>query len=879
MKNTGTQADVLTWLAKRRVTVPDRVVGYMHRPEITAQCVPSDRPLTIVHAPAGFGKTTLVAESCRAEALSGIPTAWLVLDERDDEETLDTYLAFAFREAGLNIGSVLPDAAQVRESDRRISIALRAVEADARPWVLALDEVERVVGKGGLSVLNELFRDDVPNLHIVLTCRQFPDGMDIAWSLFDRAKVITAKELRFSRIEMARFFGGGLSRREVARVARESAGWPIALHVEREKWEQGRTESGGDVGDVAEYRLESRLWYDLARDERELVLDAGILEWMDAELIDEVLEGKDMMARLHSLPGLAGLLQPVRGGAGKVWRLHALVRELCVSWRRTETPARYRSIHRRMARAIARRGDTVAAARYAAEAGDAALLGEIVTEAGGVQLMLRDNSVRLLALDRLIGEETFALFPRLRLVRAVSLAYKGELEEAARQFAAVEPELRPAAANDVQLECDLNLAEAILAHNGSEVVDSPRQRRVFAVSGRLALRPEVDPVVRGDMELGMCYLHNLKGEFEPGLERVRRARRSFGDEAPYLQMVADFQCGQVAMARGRVQEAAAWYRKGATTSREHFLINPRVGALARVLTEELDFERNRVDKLKAIPLARASGDPASAEMAVEMARETRGTDYAVRVAEASRAGARRAALPRLERSLTGLFIATLVTAGRVEEAEAHWREQGLPQSFEGCVDLAGQSWREMEVVSSARLRLCTARGDFEAGRRLVTELLAVTRQRGLRRTEMRALAQALAHEHAAEKPVAALEHLAAFLRLFAKTDYARPIVRERASAVPVLTEYLETGPDLQLEDLAADLLMAARMADSDAIPKLTAREFEVLRRLETLTDRQIAVDLGLTRDGVRYHVRHLFQKLRVRGRKAATERARSVGIL
>ena len=464
-------------------------------------------------------------------------------------------------------------------------------------------------------------------------------------------------------------------------------------------------------------------------------------------------------------------------------------------------------------------------------------------------------------------------------MRIVAEVYRGEVEEGGRQFAEVEPELRAAAANDRQLECDLNLVEAILAHNGSEPVNSPRQRRVFEASARLAREPDVDSVVRGDMELSMCYLHSLKAEFGPALERARRARFSLGDESPYLQMVADFQCGQVAMARGRVEEAAAWYRKGMTASREQFLINPRVGAIAIVLTEELDFERNRVDSLKAIPLARASGDPASAEMAVEIARETRGIDYALKVAEASWDGARRVGRPRLERYLAGLFVASLTVAGRVEEAEAHWREQALPQSFEGCVDLAGQSWREMEVMSGARLRLYTARGDFEAGRRLVADLLDVVGRRGLRRTEMRALAQAMAHEHAAGRPELALGHLAAFLERFAETDYARPMVRERSSAVPVLEQFLDTKPDLHLEDLAADLLMAARTADSDAVPKLSAREFEVLRRLETRTDRQIAVELGLTRDGVRYHVRHLFDKLRVRGRRAATERARSVGIL
>ena len=144
---------------------------------------------------------------------------------------------------------------------------------------------------------------------------------------------------------------------------------------------------------------------------------------------------------------------------------------------------------------------------------------------------------------------------------------------------------------------------------------------------------------------------------------------------------------------------------------------------------------------------------------------------------------------------------------------------------------------------------------------------------------MRALAQAMAQEHAAGEPELATAHLDAFLRLFAKTDYARPMVRERAAAVPVLTRFLETRAGLQHEQLAADLLLAARTAQSDTVPKLTARELDVLRRLETQKDLQIAADLGLTRDGVRYHVRHLFAKLGVHGRKLAVKRARSLGIV
>ena len=185
----------------------------------------------------------------------------------------------------------------------------------------------------------------------------------------------------------------------------------------------------------------------------------------------------------------------------------------------------------------------------------------------------------------------------------------------------------------------------------------------------------------------------------------------------------------------------------------------------------------------------------------------------------------------------------------------------------------------MDVLSCARLRLCTARGEFEAGRRLAGDPLAAVRQRGLRRTQMRALAQAMAHEHAAGEPDLAAEHLATFLRLFAETDYARPMVRERASAVPVLTRFLDADAASPRAKRAAVLLVAARAGEADTVPALTSRELEVLRQLETRTDWQIAAALGVTLAGVRYQVQRLFAKLGVCGRQFAVERARSLGIL
>ena len=411
----------------------------------------------------------------------------------------------------------------------------------------------------------------------------------------------------------------------------------------------------------------------------------------------------------------------------------------------------------------------------------------------------------------------------------------------------------------LQWDCDLTLAQGLLAQNGCELMCSPRFPRMVAELARVADQPEVDPLARGAMEYGLCAVHNQKAEFDPALQRAQRARRWIGKASSYLDMALDFQYGQIAMARGRVREAVAWYRKGTKAARERLLLDSRLGVLGEVLTRELDLERNRIRNEGETLLPRALWQPstqfashaAAADMAAELAREARGVDYALEVLDELWAVARRTGLPQVERYLAGLRVAVLAVAGRLDDAEAYWRDHALPQSFHRCVDLADQSWREMEVFSCARLRLCTARGEFETGRRLASDLLAVVTQRGLRRTQMRALAQAMAHEHTAGEPDLAAEHLATFLLLFADTDYARPMVRERASAVPVLTRFLAADAASPLADRAEALLAAARVGAADTVPALTGREREVIRRLETQTDRQIAAALGMTRAGVR----------------------------
>ena len=222
---------------------------------------------------------------------------------------------------------------------------------------------------------------------------------------------------------------------------------------------------------------------------------------------------------------------------------------------------------------------------------------------------------------------------------------------------------------------------------------------------------------------------------------------------------------------------------------------------------------------------------------------------------------------------------SLADTGRVEEAQQVWAVGGLPETDAGCVDLAGQSWREAESLSAARLRLLTAQGEFDAGRRLGRNMLRVANDCGLKRTAMRMRVLCLKLEHLAGDHAAAVEHLIAFLEMFAETDYVRAMVREAEVAQAVLEEFLKTHPGSPHGNVAKTLLAVVSAKPAPAVPRLSEREMQVLRRLETERDDDIAAQLGISRYGIRYHVGNIFRKLDVRTRREAVRCARTLGIL
>ena len=883
----------LDWLLRRKVTVPGPAPGYMDRPSLVERAMPTGNRVTAIVAPGGFGKTTLLAECCRRLVESGTVTAWLSIDADDGADVLDAYLAFALRHAGLDVAAEDPGPGHGEHS--RMGRLLRVIEARDEPFVLALDEVQRLSDPRSVALVDFLVRRGPPNLHLALACRRLPRGLDVGGAILSgTASALTVEDLRFTASESAEFLGKSLSRRKLAAVRKESAGWPMALRIHRNR---ARADSAPDeraVGDIVGNWVESRLWEGMHGADRELLLDAGLFEWMDEDLLAEVLGERDAMRRIECMDALAGLLLPVRGGARESLRLHPLIREHCARQRIRHASRRYRELQRGIAVALARRGETLPALRHAAESGDTALAGRILEDAGAVRLWVRHGLAAFQGAVGLLDEAVLLSTPRLRLARCVWLLFAGRLAEAREAYRAVaEAEPEPATggggggggAHD-PLWVDERLVQGHLAFYGGESIGSERARALMADFREIAASARTGRAVRGHAEHALCIAHNAMGEFGAAEACAARALARLGG-SPYARMLVGFQLGQAAMARGRVGEAEKRYANALRTARARVVDEPASIAIAGVLRRELMLERYRrapaAEQSAVPPALTGNATPFLAYAAASGAAVGRALckddGSALAVLEELLEYVRGAGLPALARYLSAMRVSLLAGEGLAEEAERSWREAGLPGEAERCLDRKTQTWREMEALSCARLRLSIAQERFEEARAFGEALRESCAAGGLRRTLMRALVLGVVLEERAGEPARQRRRLEEFLSLFAETDYAWSAVCERRVCLPALERFLEDADDSPLHEPARTLLARMHRAGADPELELSGRERQILSRLETRSDREIADELGLTVHGVRYHLRKLFPKLGGGGRKDAVGLAREKGLL
>ncbi|SIN12842.1 LuxR C-terminal-related transcriptional regulator [Micromonospora cremea] len=281
-------------------------------------------PVTLVAAPAGWGKTTLLASWVRLAGgtEAGAGPAWVSVEAGDDGDRLWAYLAAALRAAtGPTDGgpaAPVPDRPPRPDQLELLAAALAALD---RPVLLVLDDLHRVADPAALTGLEFLLRHAEQRLHLVVGARA---GLPLALHRLRLAGELTeigTDELAFTDDEVADLLtahGAPLPAAALHRLRERTGGWPAALRIaalalrgqpDPERWV---AQFGGDQPEIAGY-LQEEVLAAIDPADRDLLRRTALAETVCADLAEALTGRADAGRALADLAGAGGLLHREEG--------------------------------------------------------------------------------------------------------------------------------------------------------------------------------------------------------------------------------------------------------------------------------------------------------------------------------------------------------------------------------------------------------------------------------------------------------------------------------------------------------------------------------------------------------------------------------------
>jgi len=892
---------IASWLLKAKILPPKQLVAMQTRHRLIDQLTAGrTRKLTLLEAPAGFGKTTLLAQ-WRALLLDGqTRVAWLTLDADDTEDRLVSYFAFALQEAGIDMA-----ATRILADDRRgspvgasaLHSVLHAVARDGRDVCLMFDDFERTTDAGALRQLDTLLHYAPDNLHIAVAARSNP-GLPLAHlSLKGLVNHVDAASLRFTQAEVNAYLDGASGPHEASALMERTKGWPVALQIVRAMTVQGLASGeapGGErlpEGLAASYFTE-QLVRGLTPRQLAFLCDISLLDDVNIALADRVRDAADSLQILRELGYLSALIPPLEGTDGLV-RLHPMLREHFTMLAGAD-PARRELIHRRAAQWFAAAQNLSAALRHAVAAGDKMLAGALIVQAGGVTIWIRQGMAEVLAADRLIDEEMIATIPRLGLMRAIVLIKQSRLREARAQYERVAAATGgfnrdPAAGDAAALRREGLFILSMLVIYGCLPLS---ETHLLSLDKGLH-DPAADDVELAHHKTVLCVTYVQTAHFDEAWrygDEVIAHCLAFG--SVFGANFIDYHQGSVAMARGDTQEAVQRYEKGRRTSRRHFPHDIGLRLIGDVLVAELDLERNAIANAKR-QLVRVAERLHDAEAwydiyaaaycaTAEIYLLERGLDETLAFLDLAQTRAEHLRLAKLVPLLDALRVTSLTLTGHTDRALRVAERSAANFSEAGLGNGEGVAWREVEGLAVAWVRLMIDHGRFADAMRTADMALSYARTKGIARMALRLNVLVARCADAMGERARARACIEEVCGEVARTGYLRAALREGAHLLPLLREIGPTLPNETLRRQAQDIeeLLNGQAEAALRTPVFSPRELDVLQHLnQGLQDKMIARRLGVSEHAVRFHLKNIFAKTRARGRLEAIVRARELGVL
>lgn len=855
-------------------------------------------PTTVIQAPAGYGKTTLLAQLHQALTESGREARWLAIVASDREP--ESFLAALAASCGLS------DLARNESVELRLT-RLANWLADARePGCILLDDADRLSLSPSGGLLHELVEAIPAGFHVVCTGRAAPELPSARERGYGRLFELGAGALSFNAEEVGALFGtmgvAPPADAELDRFVRRSEGWPMIVRSESVAAAQGAhalDRLTGKRHDIAAF-FEAEVLRN-ERPEMISVLEAAAIAEQTNGAMATALTGLENAHALLDEACERGLFVTPIDESRQCYRVHRLFSEALRQRLERRSPSHERELHRRASEWYENSGSLVEAVDHAVQGGDAARAARIF-DTHTEEFMETGHESAILTVANRIPAGLQLRHPRLLLAMSWRLLAEWQFERARTLLARAQARIDEM---DAQGDCEpaelselrhqLLHGQVMLAQFSDDLTFIERH-----TEGLLRSPSGMSPYVRGSLHAALLFA--AREQFR--LARIDSieilARQQFqGVSSRYVTIFLEGIIAPGNLMRGRTVAVIAKLTEALRTALE--VGGPTLAPMVALPLAEAHYDRGDLQASLALldtylPQAREIGFAdqliAGCTARARIARLRGERAVALRVLEEAIQFARERSFEKLLLMLTAEHVDLLCRYGETAEAARLAVRIGLRRAAESVMpkprvtrakaalayawtSLAQAQGRSSEAIKVARKwrNLIEAAGAVRDALRWGVRVAVLLRQAGdeigARRELQRAIGVALPAglmQILQEETEALGEELAAEL-LAVETDAAEA---GGARLAPPLGE----GGGAKLASQPARLVTPRMPGGS-----LTPREVEILTLVgEGLSNAEIGHRLSLVEGSVKWHLQRIYDKIGTRRRLVAVDRARRMGM-